>query len=148
MLTATPINNRLSGFRHTVELFTRRDEAYFGRTLEIRRKAYDESTSGYSPGHEHRKDGGTSADPVLAMIPADPYRDCASGWSWVQHRARMAIKCRGEQLFHEIEANTKANPFLRGVLQLLGEPQASFRWHNQTFTSASRMTPARAGVAA
>ena len=35
MLTATPINNRLSDFRHMTELFTRRDEAYFGRTLGI-----------------------------------------------------------------------------------------------------------------
>ena len=111
------------------------------------RKACDESTSGYSPGHEHRKDGGTSADPVLAMIPADPYCDCPSGWSWVQHRAHMAIKRREEQMVYEIEANSKANPFLCGVLQLLGESQASFRWHNQTFTSAPRMTPARDRVA-
>ncbi|MEX2445193.1 MAG: helicase-related protein [Alkalispirochaeta sp.] len=35
MLTATPINNRLSDFRHMMELFTRRDEAYFARTLGI-----------------------------------------------------------------------------------------------------------------
>jgi superfamily II DNA or RNA helicase len=35
MLTATPINNRLSDFRHLVELFTRREEAYFSRTLGV-----------------------------------------------------------------------------------------------------------------
>ncbi len=35
MLTATPINNRLSDFRHMAELFTRRDEAYFARTLGV-----------------------------------------------------------------------------------------------------------------
>jgi superfamily II DNA or RNA helicase len=35
MLTATPINNRVSDFRHMAELFTRRDEAYFGKTLGI-----------------------------------------------------------------------------------------------------------------
>jgi SNF2 family DNA or RNA helicase len=35
MLTATPINNRLSDFRHLLELFTRRDEAYFSRTLGV-----------------------------------------------------------------------------------------------------------------
>ena len=35
MLTATPINNRLSDFRHMAELFTRRDEAYFGRTIGV-----------------------------------------------------------------------------------------------------------------
>lgn len=35
MFTATPINNRLSDFRHMVELFTRRDEAYFARTLGV-----------------------------------------------------------------------------------------------------------------
>ena len=35
MLTATPINNRLSDFHHLLELFTRRDEAYFARTLGI-----------------------------------------------------------------------------------------------------------------
>ncbi|MFH0351391.1 MAG: helicase-related protein [Chromatiales bacterium] len=35
MLTATPINNRLSDFRHMAELFTRRVEAYFGRTLGV-----------------------------------------------------------------------------------------------------------------
>jgi hypothetical protein len=35
MLTATPINNRLSDFRHMVELFTRRKEDYFGRTLGV-----------------------------------------------------------------------------------------------------------------
>jgi superfamily II DNA or RNA helicase len=35
MLTATPINNRLSDFRHMAELFTRREEAYFGRTLGV-----------------------------------------------------------------------------------------------------------------
>ncbi len=35
MLTATPINNQLSDFRHMAELFTRRDEAYFTRTLGV-----------------------------------------------------------------------------------------------------------------
>jgi len=35
MLTATPINNRLSDFRHLTELFTRRDETYFARTLGV-----------------------------------------------------------------------------------------------------------------
>jgi len=35
MLTATPINNRLSDFRHMAELFTRRDESYFARTLGV-----------------------------------------------------------------------------------------------------------------
>ena len=35
LLTATPINNRLSDFRHMAELFTRHDEAYFGRTLGV-----------------------------------------------------------------------------------------------------------------
>ncbi len=35
LLTATPINNRLSDFRHMAELFTRRDERYFARTLGI-----------------------------------------------------------------------------------------------------------------
>lgn len=35
LLTATPINNRLADFRHMAELFTRRDETYFGRTLGI-----------------------------------------------------------------------------------------------------------------
>ncbi len=35
MLTATPINNRLSDFRHMLELFTRRKEDYFGRTLGV-----------------------------------------------------------------------------------------------------------------
>lgn len=35
LLTATPINNRLADFRHLTELFTRRDEAYFARTLGV-----------------------------------------------------------------------------------------------------------------
>ena len=35
MLTATPINNRLSDFRHMTELFTRRVETYFARTLGV-----------------------------------------------------------------------------------------------------------------
>jgi superfamily II DNA or RNA helicase/HKD family nuclease len=35
MLTATPINNRLSDFRHMTELFSRREEAYFSRTLGV-----------------------------------------------------------------------------------------------------------------
>ena len=35
MLTATPINNRLSDFRHMTELFTRREEAYFARTIGV-----------------------------------------------------------------------------------------------------------------
>ena len=35
LLTATPINNRLSDFRHMAELFTRRDEAYFARTIGV-----------------------------------------------------------------------------------------------------------------
>ena len=35
LLTATPINNRLSDFRHVTELFTRRDETYFARTLGV-----------------------------------------------------------------------------------------------------------------
>ncbi len=35
LLTATPINNRLADFRHMVELFSRKDETYFARTLGI-----------------------------------------------------------------------------------------------------------------
>jgi superfamily II DNA or RNA helicase len=35
LFTATPINNRLTDFRHMVELFSRRDDAYFSRTLGI-----------------------------------------------------------------------------------------------------------------
>jgi len=35
MLTATPINNRLSDFRHMAELFTRRKEDYFAQTLGV-----------------------------------------------------------------------------------------------------------------
>lgn len=35
MLTATPINNRLSDFRHMAELFTRKQENYFAQTLGV-----------------------------------------------------------------------------------------------------------------
>ena len=35
LLTATPINNRLADFRHMAELFTRRDDTYFARTLGV-----------------------------------------------------------------------------------------------------------------
>ena len=35
MLTATPINNRLSDFRHMTELLTLRDETYFARTIGV-----------------------------------------------------------------------------------------------------------------
>ena len=35
LLTATPINNQISDFRCMMELFTRRDETYFSRTLGI-----------------------------------------------------------------------------------------------------------------
>jgi len=35
MLTATPINNRLSDFRHMAELFTRKKEGYFAQTLGV-----------------------------------------------------------------------------------------------------------------
>jgi superfamily II DNA or RNA helicase len=35
MLTATPINNRIADFRHMAELFTRKHEAYFARTLGV-----------------------------------------------------------------------------------------------------------------
>ena len=35
MLTATPINNRLSDFRHMTELFTRREDTYFAKTLGV-----------------------------------------------------------------------------------------------------------------
>ena len=35
MLTATPINNGLTDFRHMIELFSRREEDYFGQTLGI-----------------------------------------------------------------------------------------------------------------
>ena len=35
MMTATPINNRLSDFRHMTELFTRCEEAYFARTIGV-----------------------------------------------------------------------------------------------------------------
>jgi hypothetical protein len=35
MLTATPINNKLSDFRHMAELFTRKDETHFARTLGV-----------------------------------------------------------------------------------------------------------------
>jgi superfamily II DNA or RNA helicase len=36
LLTATPINNRLSDFRHMAELFTRGDEAYFAKTIGVK----------------------------------------------------------------------------------------------------------------
>ena len=35
MLTATPINNSLTDFKHLIELFSREEEDYFGRTLGI-----------------------------------------------------------------------------------------------------------------
>ena len=35
MLTATPINNRLSDFRHMIELFTNREESYFARSIGV-----------------------------------------------------------------------------------------------------------------
>ena len=35
LLTATPVNNRLADFRHMAELFTRGDEAFFGRSLGV-----------------------------------------------------------------------------------------------------------------
>lgn len=35
MLTATPINNKLTDLRHMIELFTNRDEAHFSRTLGV-----------------------------------------------------------------------------------------------------------------
>ena len=35
MLTATPINNSLNDFRHLLELFTRRDDKYFSRSLGV-----------------------------------------------------------------------------------------------------------------
>jgi len=35
MLTATPINNALTDFRHMAELFTRQDDRYFARTLGV-----------------------------------------------------------------------------------------------------------------
>jgi hypothetical protein len=35
LLTATPINNRLSDFRHMIELFSRGNDSYFARTLGI-----------------------------------------------------------------------------------------------------------------
>ena len=35
LLTATPINNRLTDFRHMIELFSRKDEAYFAQTIGV-----------------------------------------------------------------------------------------------------------------
>ena len=35
LLTATPINNRITDFRHMIELFSRGDDAYFAQTLGI-----------------------------------------------------------------------------------------------------------------
>lgn len=35
LLTATPINNSLHDFRHLIELFTRRDDRYFARSLGV-----------------------------------------------------------------------------------------------------------------
>ena len=35
MLTATPVNNRLSDFRHMLELFTRQEENYFGESFGV-----------------------------------------------------------------------------------------------------------------
>jgi hypothetical protein len=35
LLTATPINNRLTDFRHMIELFSRKEEDFFARTLGI-----------------------------------------------------------------------------------------------------------------
>ena len=35
MLTATPINNKLTDIRHMIELFTNENEAHFSRTLGV-----------------------------------------------------------------------------------------------------------------
>ena len=44
MLPATPINNRLSDFRHMTELFTRRDETYFAPTLGVNNLRHTSTT--------------------------------------------------------------------------------------------------------
>ena len=64
MLTATPINNRLSDFRHMAELFTRRDEAYFARTLGVNnlRAHFNRMEQGLSPARRPRRDRCRRAD--------------------------------------------------------------------------------------
>ena len=54
MLTATPINNRLSDFRHMTELFTRRDEAYFARTIGVNQPPGALQPDGASSARAHR----------------------------------------------------------------------------------------------
>ncbi len=67
MLTATPINNRLSDFRHMTELFTRQDEAYFARTLGVNNlRAYVNQMEGVF----HQRVGHTVTDVAEEMSEA------------------------------------------------------------------------------
>lgn len=70
MLTATPINNRLSDFRHMIELFTRRDETYFARTIGVNnlRAHFNrmESTLRKRLGHDEVEPGAEAHGVLLA----------------------------------------------------------------------------------
>ena len=71
MLTATPINNRLSDFRHMAELFTRRDEQYFARTVGVN----------HLTAHFNRMEkvlrarAGTDGAPAQAVLEVDDAQD-------------------------------------------------------------------------
>ena len=79
LLTATPINNRLTDFRHMVELFSRGDDAYFARTLginnlrahfgnlekELRREFHDEDVT----------EAGVVAEAQEILATSETFRD-------------------------------------------------------------------------
>lgn len=85
LLTATPVNNHLSDFRHMTELFSRRDEAYFAKTLGINnlrahfnelekslRRRIEEEGADAAPADERDPDVGehqVEADSVLVDSP-------------------------------------------------------------------------------
>ena len=105
MLTATPINNRLSDFRHMAELFTRRDERYFARTIGV-----NHLTAHFNRMEKALRDRvGTDGAPAQAALELDDAHDILG--SDVIFRELVVQRSRGYARESQMQEHGEAAAF-------------------------------------
>ncbi len=105
MLTATPINNRLSDFRHMAELFTRRDERYFARTIGV-----NHLTAHFNRMEKALRDRvGTDGAPAQAALELDDAHDILG--SDVIFRELVVQRSRGYARESQMQEHGEATAF-------------------------------------
>ncbi len=141
LLTATPINNRISDFRHMMELFTRRDEAYFSRTLgvnhlrsyfnQMEKQLHDRIGQEHVMPYEHL----TEAQEVLSE--QDLFRQLVVQRSRAYARESQEREYGQSALFPKRQIPRVAKYSIRKTYgKMLDRLESAFARHNPLFTLA------------